>query len=99
MLDKLAMKGLHPELTHNVARNNNIALARLLDVNGNIINVALILNVNGIAVSDENGYLQAEIDHGTSHFEVSKGNFHCEANFSNPESSDLIVQLGTLQCL
>jgi len=48
---------------------------------------------------DENGYLQAEIDHGTSHFEVSKGNFHCEANFSNPESSDLIVQLGTLQCL
>ena len=26
MLDKLAMKGLHPELTHNVARNNNIAV-------------------------------------------------------------------------
>ena len=77
----------------------NIALAQLIDVNGDTIDDAVILNAVGTAMTDENGYVQAEIDHNTNTLEVIKGSSRCEASFVNPKTESLVIQLGTLECL
>lgn len=77
----------------------NIALAQLIDVNGNTIDDAVILNAVGTAMTDENGYVQAEIDHNTNTLEVIKGSSRCEATFVNPKTERMVVQLGKLKCL
>lgn len=77
----------------------NIALAKLIDANGDAINDAVILNAVGTAMSDENGYVQAEIDHNTNSLEVIKGNLRCEASFVNPQTESMVIRLGTLECL
>ncbi len=59
----------------------------------------MILNAVGTAMSDENGYVQAEITHDTNSFEIVKGELNCEASFVNPRTESLIIQLGTLKCL
>jgi len=77
----------------------NIALAQLIDANGETLKDAVILNTVGTAMSDENGYVQAEIDHNTNTLEVIKGSTICEASFINPKTESLVIQLGTLECL
>lgn len=79
-------------------RTINIALGRLLDVNGQPLQNAVIQNVIGLAMTDDNGYFQAEIDHSVDSFEVLSGAEQCEVSFSNPQSNDMVLQLGTLQC-
>ncbi|MDC1437021.1 hypothetical protein N8303_07230 [Gammaproteobacteria bacterium] len=50
-------------------------------------------------MSDQNGYVQAEIDHDTNTLEVVKGSFKCQASFVNPKTESLVIHLGTLECL
>lgn len=76
----------------------NIAIGRLVDEEGTPISNAVIQNVVGIALADDNGIFQAEINQNTSHLEVQQGNMRCIAEFNNPRVTDTILPLGTLVC-
>jgi len=76
----------------------NIAIGRLVDEEGTPISNAVIQNVVGIALADDNGIFQAEINQNTSHLEVQQGNLRCIAEFNNPRVTDTILPLGTLVC-
>jgi Mat/Ecp fimbriae outer membrane usher protein len=76
----------------------NIALGRLVDEQGEPLGNAVIQNVVGIAMTDDNGIFQAEIDHQTNVLEVVKGNQLCVASFTNPGVNDTVLPLGTLVC-
>ena len=79
-------------------RTINIALGRLLDTRGNPIDNAVIQNAVGLAMTDSNGYFQAEIDHSVKSFEVLKGSQSCQASFENPQINEMVLSLGTLEC-
>lgn len=76
----------------------NIAVGRLVDANGDPLANAVIQNVVGIAMTDDNGIFQAEIDHDTTRLDVARGATRCSATFDNPRSTDTVMPLGTLVC-
>lgn len=76
----------------------NIAIGRLVDDAGMPLTNAVIQNVVGIAMTDDNGVFQAEVNHDTETLVAQKGNESCTARFDNPRSNDTILQLGTLVC-
>jgi Mat/Ecp fimbriae outer membrane usher protein len=76
----------------------NIAIGRLVDADGEPMSNAVIRNVVGIAITDDAGYFQAEVEQGLSSFEVQKGLNNCSAEFENPQVSTTVFSLGTLVC-
>ena len=76
----------------------NIAIGRLVDEAGNPLANAVIRNVVGIAMADDNGVFQAEVNHETNELEVQRGRETCIARFDNPRTNDTILPLGTLVC-
>lgn len=76
----------------------NIAIGRLVDEAGMPIENAVIQNVVGIAMTDDNGVFQAEVNQDTETLVVQKGSETCTAAFNNPRSNDTVLPLGTLVC-
>jgi hypothetical protein len=76
----------------------SIGIGRLVDANNEPLSNAVLQNVVGIAVADDNGYFQAEIDHETNVLEVQRRDLRCTAPFTNPRSNQTVISLGTLVC-
>ena len=76
----------------------NIAIGRLVSEDGEPLASAVIQNVEGIAMTDDNGIFQAEIDHDTSVLKVLKGSTACSVAFDNPRTNATVLPLGTLVC-
>ena len=76
----------------------NIAIGRLVDGNGVPVTNAVIQNVVGIAMTDENGIFQAEVKHDTNSLDVVQGSRSCRAAFDNPRTNDKVLPLGALIC-
>ena len=76
----------------------NIAIGRLVREDGSPVANAVIQNVVGIAMTDDNGIFQAEVNHETERLQVVQGSENCEAVFDNPRVSETVLPLGTLVC-
>lgn len=77
---------LHTLYPGNVTENSwetkkiIVLIGRLLSDQGQPIANALIQNAEGLAISDEMGYFQAEMDLNTQVLRVRKGDFLCSVN-------------------
>ena len=76
----------------------NIAIGRLVDAAGAPLANAVIQNVVGIAMTDADGWFQAEVDQDMTQLRVQKGTTTCVAGFENPGKATTVLPLGTLTC-
>ena len=76
-----------------------VGLGRVLDVEGKAVPNALINGVRGLALTDERGYFQAEIDQGLQGFTVVKSSRKCTVELSEFSSVQNLAMLGDLECV
>jgi len=99
--NRVYQETLYPGNVVNLSWTNqviNIGIGRLVDENNMLLANAVLQNVVGIAITDDNGFFQAEIDQNTQTLEVQKGDFTCIAGFDNPRSTSTVLSMGTLIC-
>ena len=76
-----------------------VVIGQIKNGNGEVLADALISNAQGLALTDENGYFQAELNRIDNHLHVRKADFECSAELP-PHSDDKkqVAFLGTLIC-
>lgn len=76
-----------------------VVIAQIRNENGEVLADALISNAQGLALTDNNGYFQAELDRKDNHLLVKKAGFECSAELpSHSDNKKQVVFLGTLIC-
>ena len=81
------------------ARVIKIIIGRIVDESGEPVSGALIRNVKGFGVTDQQGYFQAEVDQSINSLIIQKGMSICEASFEIDDSEKQVVSLGALVCV
>jgi len=71
----------------------------ITDSQGNPLQNALLTNAEGLALTDSNGFFQAEIDANEEELLVRKNSTECTVSFPENLNDEQVFYLGTLQCL
>jgi len=80
------------------AKHIIVVLGQLLKPDGTPLSHALLLGTQGIAISDDQGYFQAEIDADMASITVKKAGQECVINLDSPSTNDQVIHLGTRTC-
>ena len=75
-----------------------IALGKIVDDEGRPVSNALIKGVRGLALTDERGYFQAEMDQGLQEFKVVKSGRECNVKLPEFTTDKDVIMLGELGC-
>ncbi|MEP4148051.1 MAG: CS1-pili formation C-terminal domain-containing protein [Halioglobus sp.] len=76
-----------------------VALGKVVDDAGGPVENALLKGVRGLALTDERGYFQAEIDTGLQHFKVVKSGRECNIKLPEFATDKDVIMLGELKCI
>jgi outer membrane usher protein FimD/PapC len=80
------------------AKSVFVGIGRLLDTRGEPMPNALIKNASGLAITDEFGFFQAELDTGTQILSVQKSAATCFVDLGEYQVREQVASLGTLTC-
>jgi len=75
-----------------------VAIGRIVDSSGNAISNALIRGIEGLALTDEYGYFQAEMSKGVQAITVAKSQNTCAVMLPEFAVDQKVVMLGSLSC-
>jgi len=77
----------------------HVVAGQIILPDGEVLGNALITNAQGLAITDENGYFQAEVDSGERRLAISKGEISCEVQIPADEERKKNVQfVGSMVC-
>jgi len=77
----------------------HVVAGQIILPDGEVLGNALVTNAQGLAITDENGYFQAEVDSGEQRLIISKGEMSCEVQIPADEERKKNVQfVGSLVC-
>lgn len=76
-----------------------IAIARVMDEEGRPITNALVKNAASIAITDDTGFMQAELIMGAKKIELSKSGKLCAVRLDDVEIANRVAFLGEITCL
>jgi hypothetical protein len=76
-----------------------VVLGMITDSQGSPLQNALLSNAEGLALTDSNGFFQAEIDANEEELLVRKNSTECTVSFPETLNDEQVFYLGTLQCL
>ncbi len=75
-----------------------VVFGQIVDENGDPVSNALIKGVTGLAITDETGFFQAEMESSSRELQVQTRSSRCSVSLPDYGSEDLIVSFGELVC-
>jgi outer membrane usher protein FimD/PapC len=98
---KIYRKTLYPGNVISIdvqAKEIQVAIGRLLNHDGSPLRNALLLDVEGIAISDDEGYFQAEVASDLERIRVKKGDTECAIPYESISLTGQVAYLGDQIC-
>jgi hypothetical protein len=75
-----------------------VAIGPLLKPDGTPLSHALLLGIQGIAISDDLGYFQAQIDADMVSITVKKAGQECVVSLDSPSTNAQVIHVGVRTC-
>jgi len=76
----------------------DVLFGRLLDQSGEPVSNAVLRGASGLAMTDENGFFQAEIKSSVTSLQAETREVECDFNLPDYDSVNGIALIGTLHC-
>ena len=75
-----------------------VVIGRVSDSNGSIVDNALVENAASLALTDDSGFLQAELKRGSTEIVLRKGSRRCTIPLAKVDVKEDVAYLGALTC-
>ncbi len=75
-----------------------MVIGRISDSSGSIVDNALVENAASLALTDDSGFLQAELKRGSTEIVLKKGTRRCITPLAKVDINEDVAYLGALTC-